>query len=126
VGSTYKNKEEPVPGARTIAAIERDISFDWRKVVGPRGLAVCDQLPAFQTSRRLAAATKRLFGPTCALGILGGFQTFASLSASGEVERYIGPDGDFIMIGISMDMTLGYLGEYMDVLKLEREALFEG
>jgi len=125
VGSVYREKNEPVPGARTLAAIERDISFDWRSAVGPLGLVPCDQRPSFAMSKTLLEATTRLVGPTCGLNVLGGFHRFRYHAERGELEQYRNPHGLFTMVAISMDMLMGYLGQYMDILNLEQKALFQ-
>jgi len=126
VGGVYEKKDEPVPGARTREAIVRDISFDWPKVVGPLGLLVCDQFSAFGMNRTLITATRRLVGPTCGLAIESGLRRFRYFSEQGELEQHITSHGTYVMVGISMDMSLGYPDEYMKVLKLKDEALFRG
>jgi cysteine synthase len=124
IGGIYEKKEEPVPGARTLEAIKRDISFDWRKVVDPLGLLACDQFSAFNTNRILNSATRRLFGPTCGLALEAGVRRFRYFAERKELEQFINPHGKYPMVVTSMDMSLGYPQEYMKVLPLMEEALF--
>jgi cysteine synthase len=116
-------EDKIVPGARTLADIQRDIKFDWRKAIGEGNeLVLCDQASAFARSRDFVLSEGLLFGPTCGLAVEGLLRRFRALSESKELERYINPDGKYVAVVPSMDMSIVY-EEYNAILGLEKQAL---
>ncbi|HUC01345.1 MAG TPA: PLP-dependent lyase/thiolase [Candidatus Paceibacterota bacterium] len=118
IGGACKDKDNPVPGVRTVTDVERDISFDWKSVIGAHGPVLCSSYDSFAMSRKMILAVRRLFGPSCGTAVQAGLQRFRSLSESGELEEYTNPHGKYILIAPSIDMSLTYGDEYMKVLKL--------
>jgi|GEM_PF-2113301 cysteine synthase len=118
-------EDKIVPGARTLADIERDITFGWRKAIGEENdLVLCDQYSAFARSAENVEKKGGLFGPTWGLALEGFFRRFRHLSERRELERFINLQGKYVAVIPSMDMPIVY-PEYNVILGLEKKVLVQ-
>jgi cysteine synthase len=110
--------DEQVPGCRTLKAIERDITFDWKKAITPYDLVFCGRKAAFQRSADLIKEGIPA-GPSSGLVIEGFLQRFRELYDRGELAHYMNKKHEYVVVVMFMDGSQVYMPEYRQVLGLD-------